>query len=360
MSIGLGLCSDLVKSSWLLRKIQLTKLPAEFVWDENERPTVRHDQYLDEEIPLIDLNGILSAVESDDCAISHEKLTADMVAACKEWGVFQVINHGIPPEVVERARSQGRKLFSLSLDEKLKVQRQPQSITGYGATRMANFFRSLMWSESFTMRASPNSNICDYGNMLWPNESQEFCEAFEDYDHKLRSLAMKITKLLFEGLGKMPEQNEVFNDFWGSLHMNHYPPCPQPLQTMGLAAHTDSSCLTIMQQGTIGGLQVMRGGKWVSVKPHPSAFVIQVGDMLQVLTNGKLKSTLHRAVVNESSSRLSIVYFFTPDPLTTVVPLTLSKNEKPLYKPLSWKEYLNVKAKCFMGALDHYTLPITN
>ncbi|KAJ7535308.1 hypothetical protein O6H91_12G027200 [Diphasiastrum complanatum] len=357
---SLYLISEVGTSCWshsvVLEKPQWPgeKLPDEFVWDESERPTIRHDQYLDEEIPLIDLNGLLTM---EDGGASHEEMVAVMVAACKDWGVFQVINHGIPQEVVERARLQGRKLFSLPLEEKLRFERHPQAISGYGATRMTNFFRSLMWSESFTMSASPTSSISNYAMKLWPKESQEFCEAFEDYDKKLRSLAMRITELLFQGLTTKPEQNEIFNSFWGTLHMNHYPPCPRPLETMGLAPHTDSSCLTIVQQGSIGGLQIMRHGAWVSVKPHPNAFIIQVGDLLQVLTNGKLKSRLHRAVVNERSSRLSLVYFFSPPPTTIVVPLTLSQNEKSLYKPLSWREYLDVKAKLFMGALDHFTIP---
>lgn len=67
------------------------------------------------------------------------------------------------------------------------------------------------------------------------------------------------------------------------MRLNHYPPCPDPSQAVGLLPHTDANLFTILHQGDVAGLQVLNDDRWVAVRPHPHAFAINVGDMLQVL-----------------------------------------------------------------------------
>ncbi|EFJ11595.1 hypothetical protein SELMODRAFT_450789 [Selaginella moellendorffii] len=328
------------------------QLPEAYRWSSSETAAAEDDPAeLEDEVvvPVIDL------AELDRSDERRKEICEEMRSACREWGAFQVVNHGVPDQVVERARRTSLDLFALPESDKLRAERPPGTLFGYGATRMASFFNRLMWSEAFTMMGSPHNNFEAYARKLCVHSEQDFCKSFEEYDKAMRGLALLITDLILHGLEASEERiHQHIRNFWGMIHMNFYPPCPSPSEAMGLASHTDSSCLTIMHQGSVGGLQVKRGDKWIAIKPVPGAFVIQVGDMLQLMSNNVFHSALHRALVNERFERLSLVYFFTPPPTVSICPIHPSK---PLYRCLTWNEYLQVKAKLFMGALDHFLLP---
>ncbi|KAF3445958.1 hypothetical protein FNV43_RR11135 [Rhamnella rubrinervis] len=89
------------------------------------------------------------------------------------------------------------------------------------------------------------------------------------------------------------------------LVINMYPPCPQPDVAMGLPPHSDHGLLTLLTQNELSGLQVIHNGNWVSVNPFPTLFVI-TGDHMEILTNGKYKSVVHRALVNDKATRISV------------------------------------------------------
>ena len=111
--------------------------------------------------------------------------------------------------------------------------------------------------------------------------------ALEEYDLVMRGLAVKLLSSILEGIGvNMTKfkctQFDPDRDCHGVLQLNHYPPCPQPLMTIGLPAHTDSTCLSILEQGDVPGLQIHRHGTCVPILPVQDSLVIHVGDMLQV------------------------------------------------------------------------------
>lgn len=95
---------------------------------------------------------------------------------------------------------------------------------------------------------------------------------------------MKILNLLAKALGMEPDDMKVlFEEGWQSMRMNYYPPCPQPEVAIGLSPHSDAVGLTILLQiNEMGGLQIKKDGMWVPVKPLPNAFVINIGDILEV------------------------------------------------------------------------------
>ncbi|KAL0429818.1 UNVERIFIED_CONTAM: Gibberellin 3-beta-dioxygenase 1 [Sesamum radiatum] len=127
-----------------------------------------------------------------------------------------------------------------------------------------------------------------------------------------------------------------------------------------MAAHTDSTIFNILHQNNTNGLQVFRGDStgWITLQPHPGALVIVIGDLMHILSNGLYLNPLHRAVVNQTQHRLSIVYLHGPPSSVKIGPLPqlVDHNNPPLYRPITWSEYLGIKAQYFDKALTTISL----
>ncbi|CAB4303224.1 unnamed protein product [Prunus armeniaca] len=223
------------------------------------------------------------------------------------------------------------------------------------------FFQKLMWSEGFTIFGSP----LDHFRQLWPQDYNKFCNIIEEYEKEMKRLAGRLMWLMLGSLGismedvKWAGPKGDFRDASAALQLNSYPACPDPDRAMGLAAHTDSTLLTILYQNNTSGLQVLREGTgWVTVPPLPGALVVNVGDLIHILSNGLYPSVLHRAVVNRSRHRLSIAYLYGPPDSVQISPLSklLGPSQPPLYRPITWNEYLGTKAKHFNKALSSVRL----
>ncbi|KAJ0744239.1 putative gibberellin 3-beta-dioxygenase [Helianthus annuus] len=277
--------------------------------------------------------------------------------ACKTWGVFQVTNHGVPTNVLEQMEAAGRKLFALPMQQKLKAARSPNGVSGYGVARISAFFHKLMWSEGFTIVGS----AYEHARKLWPNRYNRFCCVIEEYKEEMNKLAQKLMFLMLGSLGVTMEDVKwaTTQRSCPALQLNSYPACPDPDRAMGLAAHTDSTLLTILHQNNTSGLQAHKEGTgWVTVPPIPGALVINVGDLLHILSNGLYPSVLHRAMVNRTQHRLSVAYLYGPPSNVQISPLSKLTDQvhPPLYRSVTWSEYLGTKAKHFNKALSSVRL----
>ncbi|KAI7989462.1 Gibberellin 3-beta-dioxygenase 1 [Camellia lanceoleosa] len=320
----------------------LPKVPDSHTWT---LPKSNHNSLSTESIPIIDLLG-------------DSKNTNELIQqACEKWGVFQIINHGVPITLLYQIEHQTRRLFALPAKQKLRAMRSPDGLTGYGVARIAPFFPKLMWSEGFSAVGSPE----EHARQLWPHDYTTFCYVMEDYQKEMQALSEIIMGLMVTSLGLTHEDVKWFKPNNRSkppqalLQLNSYPVCPDPSQAMGLAPHTDSSLLTLLYQSNTSGLQVLHGNSgWVTVPPLADALVVNVGDLMHILSNGRFKTTLHRAVVNKAEHRISVAYFFGPSRDAKISPLIklTDHNHLPLYRPVTWKEYLGVKATYFNKALD--------
>jgi len=186
-------------------------------------------------------------------------------------------------------------------------------------------------------------------------------EIVKEYEAAMKKLAAKLMCLVLASLGISKEEVKwagprgEFNGACAALHLNSYPSCPDPDRAMGLAAHTDSTLLTILHQNNVSGLQVLKDGEgWVAVPPVAGGLVINIGDLLHILSNGLYPSVVHRVRVNRSWQRFSVAYLYGPP--TNV---EISPNEKLvgpgrpcLYRSVTWNEYLGTKAKHFNKALS--------
>lgn len=167
--------------------------------------------------------------------------------------------------------------------------------------------------------------------------------------------------IVLESLGITKEDikwagpNGEFEGSGAVLQLNSYPICPDPGRAIGIADHTDSTLLTILHQSNQSGLQVFRKEfGWVTVPPIEEALVVNIGDLLHILSNGSYPSVLHRVVVNRDRHRLSMAYLFGPPNNVEISPLSklVDRYHPPLYRAVTWTEYLGMKAKFFYKALS--------
>ncbi|KAK9068379.1 hypothetical protein SSX86_012492 [Deinandra increscens subsp. villosa] len=270
--------------------------------------------------------------------------------ACETWGMFQVVNHGVPLELVNKVESESRRLFALPTHEKRTVLRSADAATGYGSARISSYFEKGMWHEGFTIMGSCVGDA----KVLWPHDYQRFCDTMDAYQNHMKLLTHNLLLIILETLGVTQEEMNWANsthDSQGALQLNSYPSCPNPSQAVGLAPHTDSLLLTLLNQNDISGLEIFVDGLgWSQVQPVEGAFVVNVGDLLHIFSNAKFPVVSHRAMVNQSKHRISVAYFHGPPVDSRLAPS--SKFEKPCFKPLLVKEYVSLKTKHFSKALS--------
>ncbi|KAL2477220.1 2-oxoglutarate (2OG) and Fe(II)-dependent oxygenase superfamily protein [Forsythia ovata] len=295
-----------------------------------------------EGIPLIDL----SPLNSSDTDADFSSLVAEIGDACKNWGFFQVINHGVPSRCREKIEVVARKFFALSKEEKKKVGRDEVNPLGYYDTEHTKNVRD--WKEVFDLTVKkptiiPSSHESDDKELIqlmnrWPEDLPELREACEDYAEEM--------------------------DHASFLRLNRYPPCPAPHLVLGVGRHKDPIALTILAQDEVGGLEVKRktDGEWILVKPTPNAYIINVGDIIQVWSNDKYESVEHRVMVNSEKERFSIPFFLNPANSTWVEPLEelINKQNPAKYKPYNWGEFLANRAHSNFEKLDVENIQISH
>lgn len=232
--------------------------------------------------------------------------------ACEEWGFFQAVNHGIEVELLDEMEKLTREFFMLPLEEKEKYPMAPGGIQGYGHAFVFSEDQKLDWCNMLALAVEPSTLRQP---KLWPTTPAKFKETLERYCVEIRGLCQRLLAHIAETLGLAPGR---LLDMFGeavvhAVRMNFYPPCPQPDLVMGLSAHSDGSAITVLQQDmSCAGLQVLKDGAWVPIQPIRGALVINVGDTIEVLTNGRYKSVEHRAVTSSKQERLSMVTFYAP------------------------------------------------
>ncbi|XP_031399008.1 gibberellin 2-beta-dioxygenase 8 isoform X2 [Punica granatum] len=293
---------------------------------EESRPTKREQvmfaSSLEEcEPPLIDLSQL---DESRDCK-------SEIARASREWGFFQVVNHGISREILERMRREQVKVFRQPFEKKINEVKFLNFSSGSyrWGTPAATCLKQLSWSEAFHVPLADISGSDGCGSLS---------STMEQFAGTVSDLANKLAEILAEDLGHKSDyfkENCLANTCY--LRMNRYPPCPMfpNSNVFGLMPHTDSDFLTILYQDDVGGLQLVRDGQWFAVKPNPDALIVNIGDLFQAWSNGVYKSVEHRVVTNPRVERFSSAYFLCPFHDTVIK----SCGQPPVYRNFSFREY---------------------
>ncbi|XP_038994039.1 protein DMR6-LIKE OXYGENASE 1-like [Hibiscus syriacus] len=299
---------------------------------QDKRPNLNQPPLLSS-VPVIDLM-------EEPCSLVVDKISK----ACEEYGFFQIINHGVPHELCDRMLAVLTAFFELPPQEKAPFLATDQT----QQVKLFNYYvksdgqkKVSMWSECFAHPWHPLDDILH----LLPQNPPQYREVIVEYGKEIYVLMKRLLSLISQGLGL---ENDCLETKIGEkpafrAQGNYYPPCPDPELTLGLNVHTDVSALTIVRQlEGVTGLQVIKDGNWVQVEPIPNAFVINIGDQIQVLSNGRFKSVHHRAVTNKTRKRVSIATFYTPDKDTIIGPIRdlIDEQHPPLYWEYRFSEFL--------------------
>ena len=295
-----------------------------------------------EQLPIVDVSAL------DGAQGEHRRETIERLRrAAAEVGFLYVTNHGVPGAQIAALEQAARSFFALPEDAKLRYHiGRSTNHRGYVPPGEEVFYgQSRDIKEAFDL--SRELPAADYGVAsrflgpnVWPEELPHFRDAVESYYGSAFALGKKLLSAFAEALGLSPAYFDGFLQRPPSqLRLIHYPPVVADEQTMGIGAHTDYECLTLLH-ATEPGLQVMNGrGQWVSAPPIPGAFVVNIGDLLEVWSNGHFVSTSHR-VVPVSVERYSFPLFFTVDYSTRVEPLPELSSEGARYPGLVSGDHL--------------------
>ncbi|KAF7816417.1 protein SRG1-like [Senna tora] len=307
-------------------------VPKRYIQEYENRPLIDSLTPISYEIPVIDFS-LLAKRDKDE----QKKLDS----ACKEWGFFQIINHGVGEELIERMKDREAACFDLPLEVKNKYAMGENDLQGYGQAFVVSEEQKLDWADLFFLMAYPPQ----YRNFKnWPLIVPSFRETVEEYSTEICRVSKEILANL-SLLMKMKEDSlkEMHKVMRLGMRMNYYPLCSKPELVLGIGPHSDSSSITILlQDDDITGLQIHHQEQWVPVKPLPGAFVVNVGDALQIWSNGVYKSVEHRAVTNARKARMSIAMFLMADDDAEIGPLDtmLCDNGQALYKRIKYIDYI--------------------
>jgi len=273
-----------------------------------------------ETLPVLDLSRLDAGPE--EAAAFRDELRTVM----HEVGFFYLTGHGVPAELTDELLRVSREFFALPEEQKLAIENvhSPQ-FRGY--TRVGGELTAgeVDWREQIDVGVERDTvpageGVADYwrleGPNLWPQELPEMKATVDRWNDLLSGVALKLLRAMAASLGA-PESS--FDDAFATRPFNltkivRYPGESDPDPVQGVGVHRDGGVLTLLlvEPGK-GGLQVEHHGQWIDAPAVPGAFVVNIGEMLELSSQGYLRATLHRVISpRKGSDRMSIPFFFNP------------------------------------------------
>nr|XP_029117038.1 protein SRG1 isoform X2 [Elaeis guineensis] len=268
-------------------------------------------------VPVVDLHRLLQTDGQDEAA--------KLRSALESWGLFQAIGHEMSVSFLDEVRNAAREFFQLPMEAKQKYKCLTKGkLEGYESDPIASEDQILDWCDRLYLMVQPENgrNLA-----LWPANPHSFREILHEYTMKSRKVADKVLM----AMAKLLDVNEeYFTHQLGDTaavyaRFNYYP-------------YKD-----------VEGLQVLKDDEWVRVPPNPHALLVNLGDQMEIMSNGIFKSPVHRVVTNSEKERISVVMFYALEPEKELEPAERLVDEmRPrLYRKVKTKDYLEVFFQSF-------------
>lgn len=303
-------------------------------------------------IPVLDAGPCFGGVPG-----ALEAAAAEVRAALEDVGFFLLVNHGVERELIARTFAEARRFHAQPAEAKLAL-RMNEHNNGYMALG-----RYAVWTSDVNANDKPDLNEAFFvkrerppddplvragrrfaGPNRWPDALPGFRESVLAYTDAVDALGRRMVRVCAVALGLPAEYfDEAFAESQFSFRLTHYPPVAAQANQFGIAPHTDANFLTFLAQTEVPGLQLrLPSGAWLDVPYVPDSFAVNAGDMLHRWTNGRFKSTPHRAVPPVGRPRYAIPFFLGPhiDTVIDCLP-TCQGPEAPALPPITYGDYLH-------------------
>jgi len=307
-------------------------------------------------IPLVDVSSLVQGGVADEAAALIDR-------ACRDHGFFYATGHGVDPGLEQRLEAESRKFFALHEEQKLELEmrRGGAAWRGYfpvGAELTSGepdqkeglyFGAELAASDPRVAAGTPL-----HGPNLFPEEPglREAVLATIDAMTTLGHALMEGVALAL-GLDRSWFRDRYTRDPLVLFRIFHYPPLPAGSPAWSVGEHTDYGLLTMLRQDDAGGLQVETRSGWIDAPPIPGSYVCNIGDMLDLMTRGRYRSTPHRVRNASTRSRLSFPFFFDPEFDVRMQPLPLPAPAARSASPRRWD---GADVHAFDGTYGDYLL----
>ncbi|KAI9000118.1 2OG-Fe-II oxygenase [Hyaloraphidium curvatum] len=316
------------------------------------------------EIPVLDLGPARSPNIEDRKALARRLRDVAM-----NVGFLQISNTGVPECVVQAAFDQAHRFFDMPEDFKMLLDiNKSANFKGYtpllgentNPENRGDLHEAFDFGAEAVAGAGGGPGLAAGNN--WPPRDAlpGFREAVNEYFSEM----MKLGKVLFRLFALALDLNEDFFDDKttkvGSIaRLLHYPPQTGVIddRVIGIGAHTDYECFTILRQDEVPALQVLnQDGKWVDAPPTPGCFVLNIGDSLARWSNDLFLSTVHRAINRSGARRFSIPCFVGVDydVMLDVLPTCVSKDRPAKYSPILAGDYVKARLEATYGPPDRH------
>lgn len=290
-------------------------------------------------VPVIDLRRLFRS----DGAEETEKLRS----ALQSWGLFQAIGHDIPVSSLDDIQDAARRFFQLPMEAKQKYSNLTETgefgLEGYGNDRVLTEDQILDWNDRLYLLVQPED---ERKLELWPEDPSNFRDILHEYTMKARKVVEHVLWVMAKLLDL--EENYFINQLGDRAgvyaRFNYYPCCSRTDSVFGIKPHTDGSVITaLLLDKEVEGLQVLKDGEWVKIPIIPHALLFNLGDQMEIMSNGIFKSPVHRVVTN-TKERMSVAMFYALEPEKYLEPAEGLVDEKRprLYKKMRTKDFLDV------------------
>jgi isopenicillin N synthase-like dioxygenase len=284
------------------------------------------------DLPVLDVSGFAG----DESSAAAAAFVDELRRVVHEIGFFQLVGHGVDPTLGDRVHELARRFFDLPERDRLEIENvnspQFRGYTRFGHER-TNGAVDLR-DQIDIGREEPARNLDPdepkwlrlRGPNQWPSALPELRPAVTEWMAQLERVGHILLRALATALG---QRADVFADAVTPPEVllkviRYRTPADAHPAGQGVGAHRDTGLLTFVHQDDVGGLQVDRGGRFVDVPALPGAFVVNIGEMFQLVTHGYFKATVHRVVSPPpGTDRISVAYFFNPRLEATLAPVEL-------------------------------------